>query len=154
VYVAGLVVGSADLPARRSVLAFHEGLASVAEIGMFFALGLLVFPSQLGHVAVRGTVLAMVVALFARPVAAYLSTPRQGFTRSERLVMGWAGLRGAVPVVLATFPVLAGVPGSGDFFNIVFFAVLVSTLIQGATVAPLARALKVARPGRSHGAGH
>jgi cell volume regulation protein A len=147
VYVAGLVAGAADIPARQAVLAFHEGLASVAEIGMFFALGLLVFPSQLGHVAGRGTVLALVVALVARPVAALLATAGQGFTYRERVVLGWGGLRGAVPVVLATFPVLAGVPRSNDFFNIVFFAVLVSTLIQGATVAPLARALGVTRPG-------
>ena len=145
VFLSGLVVGSAEIPARRSVLAFHEGLASVAEIGMFFALGLLVFPSELGAVAIRGTVLALVVAFVARPCAAFLATTMQGFTYRERLVLGWAGLRGAVPVVLATFPVIAGIPRSMEFFNIVFFAVLVSTLIQGATVEPLASTLGVVR---------
>jgi potassium/hydrogen antiporter len=145
VFLSGLVVGSAEISARRSVLAFHEGLASVAEIGMFFALGLLVFPSELGAVAIRGTVLALVVAFVARPCAAFLATTMQGFTYRERLVLGWAGLRGAVPVVLATFPVIAGIPRSMEFFNIVFFAVLVSTLIQGATVEPLASTLGVVR---------
>jgi cell volume regulation protein A len=147
VFLSGLVVGSADIPARRAVLAFHEGLASVAEIGMFFALGLLVFPSELGAVATRGTVLALVIAFVARPLAAFLATAMQGFSYRQRLVLGWAGLRGAVPVVLATFPVIANIPRSMEFFNIVFFAVLVSTLIQGATVEPLARGLKVARAG-------
>jgi cell volume regulation protein A len=149
VYLSGLVVGSANIPARRAVLAFHEGLASVAEIGMFFALGLLVFPSELGAVAVRGTILALVVAFVARALATFLATAFEPFTHRERIVLGWAGLRGAVPVVLATFPVIAGIPRSMEFFNIVFFAVLVSTLIQGATVEPLARALHVARTSSS-----
>ena len=149
VFLSGLVVESADIPARRAVFAFHEGLASVAEIGMFFALGLLVFPSELGSVAIRGTVLALVVAFLARPVAAFLATAMEHFSHRERLVLGWAGLRGAVPVVLATFPVIADIPRSMEFFNIVFFAVLVSTLIQGATVEPLARGLGVIRAGES-----
>ena len=144
-YLSGLVLGSADLPARRAVLAFHEGLASVAEIGMFFALGLLVFPSQLGGIAIRGTVLALVVAFVARPLGAVLGTALDDFSYRERLLLGWAGLRGAVPVVLATFPVIAGIPRSLEFFNIVFFAVLVSTLLQGATAEPFARALGVAK---------
>jgi cell volume regulation protein A len=153
VYLSGLVIGSVDIPARRAVLAFHEGLASVAEIGMFFALGLLVFPSQLGGIAIRGTALALVVAFLARPLAALLGTAIDGFSFQERLLLGWAGLRGAVPVVLATFPVIAGIPDSLDFFNIVFFAVLVSTLIQGATVEPLARMLGVSQPSRDDGTG-
>ena len=89
---------------------------------MFFALGLLVFPSELGTVATRGTVLALVVAFVARPLAAFLATAMERFSYRERLVLGWAGLRGAVPVVLATFPVIAGIPRSMEFFNIVFFA--------------------------------
>ena len=148
VYLSGLVLGSADFPARRAVLAFHEGLGSVAEIGMFFALGLLVFPSQFGGIAVRGTVLGLVVAFVARPFGAMLGTLFDDFTYRDRILLGWAGLRGAVPVVLATFPVIAGIPRSLEFFNIAFFAVLVSTLIQGATVEPLARVLGVARHGQ------
>ena len=144
VYLSGLVLGSAVFPAKRAVLAFHEGLGSVAEIGMFFALGLLVFPSQLGSIAIRGTVLALVIAFVARPLGTLLGTAIDDFSYRERILLGWAGLRGAVPMVLATFPVIAGIPRSLEFFNIAFFAVLVSTLLQGATVDPLARALRVA----------
>ena len=125
------------------MLAFHEGLASVAEIGMFVALGLLVFPSQLGHVAIKGVLLALITAVIARPVAALLATSKQGFSGSERILLSWAGLRGAVPVILATFPVIRHVPHSLDFFNIVFFAVLLSAAIQGLTIQPLASKLGV-----------
>jgi cell volume regulation protein A len=108
---------------------------------MFFTLGLLVFPSQLGHVLVRGTVLALVVAVLARPLAAFAATVRTRMNVAERALLGWAGLRGGVPVVLATLPVIDRVPRSVEFFDLVFFAVIVSTLLQGATVEPLARAL-------------
>ncbi|MEA2427656.1 MAG: potassium/hydrogen antiporter [Thermoleophilaceae bacterium] len=141
VYLAGLALGSANVPAKQTTAAFHQGLGWVAQIAMFLTLGLLVFPSQLGPVALEGTVLALVVVLVARPVAAVVSTLPFGFSRPERAVLGWAGLRGAVPVVLATFPVIAGVPHSREFFNIVFFAVLLSTLLQGSTFEPLARRL-------------
>jgi cell volume regulation protein A len=141
VYLAGLALGSANVPAKQTTAAFHQGLGWVAQIAMFLTLGLLVFPSQLGPVALEGTVLALVVVLVARPVAAVVSTLPFGFSRPEWAVLGWAGLRGAVPVVLATFPVIAGVPHSREFFNIVFFAVLLSTLLQGSTFEPLARRL-------------
>jgi cell volume regulation protein A len=141
VYLAGLALGSANVPAKQTTTAFHQGLGWVAQIAMFLTLGLLVFPSQLGDVAVEGTVLAAVVVLLARPVAAVVTTMPFGFTWSERGVLGWAGLRGAVPVVLATFPVIDGVPHSREFFNIVFFAVLLSTLLQGSTFEPFARRL-------------
>lgn len=146
VYLARLVLGNADLPARDALLAFHDGLGSVAEIGMFFALGLLVFPSQLGGVLLRGGFLALIVAFVARPIAALVATTRSGFAVRERVVLGWAGLRGGVPVVLATFPVIEHVPRSLEFFNLIFFAVLVSTLIQGATVEPLAKRLEIITP--------
>jgi cell volume regulation protein A len=143
VYIAGLVLGSFDLPSRPSLEAFHEGLAGVAEMGMFFTLGLLVFPSQLGGVLVRGAVLALVVAVLARPLAAWLATLASRMSRAERALVGWAGLRGGVPVVLATLPVIDHVHGSLEFFNLVFFAVLVSTLLQGSTVEWLAGRLGV-----------
>ncbi len=147
VYIAGLVIGSArKQPLRKAMLAFHEGLAGVAEIGMFFALGLLVFPSQLGGVLVRGTLLALVVAVLARPLAALVATLFSDFNLRERLLLGWAGLRGGVPVVLATLPVIARVPNSSEFFNLVFFAVLVSTLVQGATVQWVAQRLGISSP--------
>ena len=99
------------------------------------------FPSQLGHVFVRGTVLALVVALVARPLAAFAATIGSRLSLAERGLLGWAGLRGGIPVVLATLPVIDHVRGSVEFFDIVFFAVLVSTLLQGATVEVAARRL-------------
>jgi cell volume regulation protein A len=143
VYIAGLVLGSVAIPAKRTIAAFHDGLAWVAQLTMFFTLGLLVFPGQLDDVAVEGATLALIVVVVARPVAVFVATPFDRFKFSERIVLGWAGMRGAVPMVLATFPVLAGISNSVEFFNIVFFAVLISTLLQGTTFERLARALRV-----------
>jgi potassium/hydrogen antiporter len=142
-YLAGLVLGSARIPAKQTVVVFHEGLAWVAQIVMFLALGLLVFPSQLDDVWVEGTALALVLVFIARPLTAALATAFEPFTAGERLVLGWAGLRGAVPVVLATFPVIEGLDPDREFFNIVFFAVVISTLLQGGTVEWLAQRLGV-----------
>ena len=147
VYLAGLVLGDRELPARDAIRAFHSGLASVSEIGMFLAFGLLVFPSQLDDVLVEGTLLGLVVAFVARPLATALATAFEPFTLAERALIGWAGLRGAVPVILATFPVIDGVPRSLEFFNIVFFAVVVSTVVQGSTVETLAVRLGLTKPG-------
>lgn len=143
VYLAGLAIGASDLPAKRTIVTFHEGLAWVAQLAMFFTLGLLVFPSDFGNIAVEGTALAIAAVVVARPASVFVATMFQGFQVREQLVLGWAGLRGAVPVVLATFPVLAGVPDSERFFDIVFFAVLVSTVLQGMTFEGFARRLGV-----------
>jgi cell volume regulation protein A len=143
VYLTGLALGTAGFPAQRTVTSFHQGLAWVAQVVLFLSLGLLVFPSDLGGIAVQGTVLALVVVLVARPAAVWLSTALFDYTVAERAILTVAGLRGAVPVVLATFPVIAGVQGSGELFNIVFFAVLISTVLQGASFEPLAERLGV-----------
>ncbi|MFL5779807.1 MAG: potassium/proton antiporter [Thermoleophilaceae bacterium] len=141
VYIAGLALGSATIPARQTITAFHDGLAWVAQLTMFLALGLLVSPSQLPDVWLEGTVLALVVVLVARPLATLVTLGTARYSLAERGLLGWAGLRGAVPVVLATFPVIENVPHSIEFFNIVFFAVVLSTLLQGGTFEPLARRL-------------
>jgi len=155
VYMVGLSLGDASFADRKPVLAFHRGLAMLAEIGMFFALGLLVFPSQFGPIVVEAVLLALIIALIARPIASTLATVRQGFTRPERALLAWAGLRGAVPVVLATFAVIDGVPRSVEMLNIVFFAVLLSAALQGSTVEALANRLLPAGMGDSHhGASH
>src|SRR4051794_529775 len=143
VYLCGLELGSAPIPAKRTITTFHTGMGWLAQVVMFLALGLLVFPSQLGGVAVEGTLLALIVVLVARPLGVFISTPGFGYSVREKIVLGWAGLRGAVPVVLATFAVIEGVEHAEDFFNIAFFAVLLSTVLQGTTFEPLARVLGV-----------
>lgn len=143
VYIAGLLVGSATIPAERTVVSFHQGLGWVAQVAMFLSLGLLVAPAALPSIAVRGTVLALVLVFVARPVAVAIATLPFAYTWRERAILGWAGLRGAVPVVLATFPVIDRVPRSIEFFDLVFFAVLVSTLVQGSTFEAVARRLRL-----------
>jgi cell volume regulation protein A len=141
VYLAGLAMGSVALPARQTVAAFHDGLAWLAQLTMFFTLGLLVFPSQLASIALKGTALALVLVFVARPLAVVVATAFAPLKMAERVVLGWAGLRGAVPVVLALFPIIAGVDGAFGFFNVAFFAVLVSTLLQGTTFTAIAGSL-------------
>jgi potassium/hydrogen antiporter len=142
VYVSGLVIGSAQLPARRTVADFHDGLAWVSQIAVFFTLGLLVFPSRLVDVAGDALLVAAVLMFIARPVATLLGT-FWAFSLRESLLLGWAGLRGAVPIVLATFPVIDHVPHADPFFDIVFFVVLTSALIQGVTFESLAKRLRL-----------
>jgi cell volume regulation protein A len=141
VYLAGLVLGSSAIPARSTITVFHQGLAWVAQIGLFLTLGLLVFPSRLDEVWLEATGLALVLVLVARPLAAAVATAFDRFSAAERFALGWAGLRGGVPVVLATFPVISHVPHSVEFFDVAFFTVVVSTVLQGATFEPLAKAL-------------
>jgi cell volume regulation protein A len=143
VYITGLILGTGAVPARRTVIAFHQGVSWVAQIALFFLLGLLVFPSGLGDVALEGLLLSAVLIFAARPVAALVASAGSPFGAKERVMLGWAGLRGAIPIWLATFPVIAGVEDSEFLFNVIFFVVVTSTLVQGATFEPLARRLRV-----------
>ncbi|HET7591330.1 MAG TPA: cation:proton antiporter, partial [Solirubrobacterales bacterium] len=140
-YLTALALGSGNIPARRTIVAFHEGVGWVAQIGLFILLGLLVFPSTLGDVAFEALALSAVLILVARPLAAFAATVFSPLGLRERAMLGWAGLRGATPIWLATFPVVAGVAGGQDLFAIVFFVVVTSTLVQGATFEPLAQRL-------------
>ena len=158
VYLTALTLGTEDLPGRRTMLAFHQGVSWVAQISLFFMLGLLVFPGRLDEVAVDGLLLSALLILVARPVASVIATARADFSLQERVMLSWAGLRGATPIWLATFPVAAGVATGNELFNIVFFVVLTSTLVQGASFEPLARRLGVtttepALPQRLHESG-
>jgi potassium/hydrogen antiporter len=141
VYIVGLALGGAQIPARRTIADFHDGLAWVSQIAVFFTLGLLVFPSGFDEIAGEALLIAAVLMFVARPLSTFVSTAFSHFSPRESLLLGWAGLRGAVPIVLATFPVIDEVPNADPFFDIVFFVVLTSTLIQGVTFDPLARRL-------------
>ncbi len=141
IYLAGLALGSGRIPASRTIGEFHEGVAWVSQIALFLALGLLVFPHELVDVAAEGLLVAAALTFVARPLAAIVATRVGRFSLRESILVGWAGLKGAIPVVLATFPVTAGLPQGDRFFNLVFFVVLVSALLQGVTFEPLARAL-------------
>lgn len=141
VYVAALVLGTGSMPARSTVVAFHQGLSWLVQISLFFLLGLLVFPSELWGIAGQGLLLSALLILVARPVATMLITLPGRLDLRERTMLGWSGLRGAIPIWLATFPVVAGVADANLIFNAVFFIVVTSTLVQGATIEPLARLL-------------
>jgi cell volume regulation protein A len=144
VYIVALMIGNTPMALRRTIVGFHEGLAFIAQVVLFVVLGLLVFPSQLGPVALASLGVTAVLIFLARPLAVLLSSWGAGFDRREKLFLSWAGLRGAVPIVLATFALSAGVGASNTIFNAVFFVVIVSTLAQGTTIEPLARRLRLA----------
>jgi cell volume regulation protein A len=141
VYLVGLAVGSTPSRHRGPLVAFHESLAFLAQVTMFIVLGLLVFPSDLPGVMVSGFLLAVLLVIVVRPVAVWASTAFSAFTARERTFLGWAGLRGAVPIVLGTFVLSAGVAHGETIFNAVFFVVLVSALVQGTTLDRVASRL-------------
>jgi cell volume regulation protein A len=127
-------------------VAFHEGLAYLAQVTMFIVLGLLVFPKDLPDVALAGLALAALLMVVIRPVAVVISTIFSSFTARERALLGWAGLRGAVPIVLATFVLSSDVTHAETIFNAVFFVVVVSALVQGTTLEWVAERLGLVDP--------
>ena len=143
VYVCALVLGNARLPHGPATRGFAEGLAWIAQISMFVMLGLLVNPGTMADAVIPALVVGVVLVLVARPLSVLLTlTPfRVGWR--EQTLLSWAGLRGAVPIVLATIPVVHAVPGAGQLFNTVFLLVVVFTLIQGPTLPFVARALRI-----------
>jgi potassium/hydrogen antiporter len=147
VYVAGVILGNSRLPHRHAILGFADGLAWLAQIGLFVLLGLLVSPAQLPAAVGSAIVVGLVLVFLARPVAvaALLTWFRVGWR--EQAFLSWAGLRGAVPIVLATIPLSEQVAGARGLFNVVFVLVVVFTLVQGTTLPVAARWLGVAAPG-------
>ncbi len=143
VYIVGLAIGSTPFRYRSQLTSFHEGLAFLAQVIMFIVLGLLVLPSNLIPVAGTSLLLALALMFIVRPVAVWFSTSFNKFSLQERLFLGWAGLRGAVPIVLAIFVLSSGIDGSETVFNIIFFVVLISALIQGSTIQWVANKLGV-----------
>ncbi len=148
VYVAALMLGNRRLPYRVGILRVHDALAWLAQISMFLVLGLLAVPDMLAASAWKGLVLALGLALVARPLMVMLGLWPFGYKLRESGFIAWVGLRGAVPILLATFPVLAGVPGALELFHLVFFVVVVNALIPGATVRWAVRRFQVDRAGQ------
>lgn len=146
VYLAGLMMGNSEFVHKRSLTRFHDGLAWLMQITMFLALGLQVFPTQLVPIAGTGLFLALFLMFVARPVAVYATLAFTQLSMREKTMVAWVGLRGAVPIILATFPLLAEVPQATSTFHLVFFIVLTSVLLQGTSIPIVARWLGVDEP--------
>lgn len=146
VYLAGLVMGESDFIHKQSLIRFHDGLAWLMQITMFLVLGLLVFPSRLVPVIWVGLALSLVLMFVARPLSVFLTLALTRMRWREKAMISWVGLRGAVPIILATFPLLAGVPQAETIFNLVFFIVITSVLLQGTTLTWAAKRLGVDAP--------
>lgn len=146
VYIAGLVMGKSDFLKRRSILSFHDGLAWLMQIGMFLTLGLLVYPSRLVPIIGVGLLISAFLIFVARPVSVFLTLYFFKAPFRDKALVSWVGLRGAVPIILATFPFVAGMEEADLIFHIVFFIVLTSALVQGTTIPFVAKLLKVTEP--------
>ncbi|MFA5939670.1 MAG: potassium/proton antiporter [Sinimarinibacterium sp.] len=149
VYLAGLILGNRPIRAAAGIRRFHDGIAWMSQIGMFVILGLLVTPSKLVPLIQPGLLISAVLIVVGRPLAVWLSLLPFRFPWRERLYIAWVGLRGSVPIVLATYPWLANLDHAELFFDIAFFIVLVSLVVQGSTVAAMARLLKLQVPATS-----
>ncbi len=146
VYLAGLVAGNSDFVQKKSLIRFFDGFAWLSQIAMFLTMGLLVFPSRIVPVVGMGMGIAAFLIFIARPVAVFLCLHGAGFGWREKTFVAWVGLRGAAPIILATFPLLARVPQAGMIFNVIFFVVLMSVLLQGWSIPQVARWLRLDRP--------
>lgn len=143
VYIAGLVMSQNSFIHKKSLVHFHEGLAWLMQIMMFLTLGLMVSPSQLISITPMGLLLAIFLMAIARPASVLIALAPAKMELSQKLMISWVGLRGAVPIILATFPLLAGISRSDMIFNVVFFVVLTSALIQGSSIPLVAKLLGV-----------
>lgn len=146
--MAGITLGNSNFVYKRMLLRIHDSMAWLMQIAMFLTLGLLVFPKQLIPIAGEGILLSSILMFLARPVSVFACLISSGLSIREKLLISWVGLRGAVPIILATFPLLAGISQADRIFNFVFFIVLTSALVQGSTISLVARWLGLDAPQR------
>ncbi|XZE55739.1 potassium/proton antiporter [Planctomycetaceae bacterium SH139] len=148
VYLAGMLIGNQRIVFQRGIMMFHDTAAWLGQIAMFIVLGLLSFPSRLLDVFVPGMAVAVVLVFIARPLAVALTLIPFRYSARERIFLAWVGLKGAVPITLATFPLIANIPSAAMIFDVVFFVVLVSAIVQGWSLPWVARWLKLEIPPR------
>ena len=146
IYIAGVMTGTTSSLYMNDIRRFHDGIAWLSQIGMFLMLGLLVTPSLLPPIIIPALIIAGILIFTARPLAVAVSLLPFRFPVRDQVFVSWCGLRGAVPIILALFPSLAGLENARIYFELVFFVVLTSLVIQGWTIAPMARWLKVDLP--------
>lgn len=146
IYLAGLVMGNSQFVHKRSLMRFHDGLAWLMQITMFLALGLQVFPSRIIPIIGIGLLVSLFLMFFARPLSVFLTLAFTRMPLKEKIFISWGGLRGAVPIILGTFPILAAVPQAEMIFNVVFFIVVTSVLLQGTSLPIMARWLGLQAP--------
>lgn len=149
IYVAGITMGRQNFLRKVSLLQFHDGIAWLMQIVMFLVLGLLAFPTRLLEVALSGLGLSAFLIFVARPLSVFLALSFSRMKKRAKLAVAWAGLRGAVPIVLATFPMMAGVPKAEFLFDLVFFVVLTSVIVQGTTLPTVSKYLKIVQDGQA-----
>lgn len=147
VYITGIIVGNNRMKNRKQVVAFFDGLTWIVQIGMFLLLGLLVVPSEMWKCAVAALLIGLFMMLVARPLSVFMSLlPFKSINFASKSYVSWVGLRGAVPIIFAMYPVVENVPGSSEIFNIVFFITLLSLVLQGGTIAAAAKKMNLLLP--------
>ncbi len=146
VYLSGIILGNQNFIHKKSIVKFYDGQAWLMQIGMFLTLGLLVFPKEMIKFSGTGLLISAFLMFVARPVSVFISLASFKMNFREKLLISWVGLRGAVPIVFATYPLLAGVQKSDMIFNTVFFIVLTSVALQGTTIPLVARLLYLFKP--------
>lgn len=141
VYLAGVILGNESFIFKKTLVLLHDGVSWLMQSSMFLTLGLLIFPSRLVQVTGSGVLVAAFMILVARPLSVFISMAFSGYEVKEKILISWVGLRGAVPIIMGTYPLVAGISKADYIFNLVFFASIISLLVQGTTISIIAKYL-------------